>query len=77
MCEKWQYYQFETKGTCFRMNILCDKFECLTWNSFIYNFIIISGFKVYIKCGNVLSIGDNFKQMLLMKFMFAFFLEVF
>jgi len=33
-----------------------------------------SGFKVYIECGSVLSIGGNFKQILLMKFMFSFFL---
>jgi hypothetical protein len=58
------------------MNILRDKFECLTWNFFIYNFITCSGFTVYIKCGSVLSIGGNFKQILMMKFMFTFFFEV-
>ncbi len=35
-----------------------------------------SGFKVYIKCGSVLSIGGNFKQILMMKYMFTFFSEV-
>ncbi len=58
------------------MNILCDKFDCLTWNSFIDNFIMGSGFKVYIKCGSVLSIGGNFKQIFLMKFMFTFYSKV-
>jgi hypothetical protein len=58
------------------MNILCDKFECLRWDSFIYNFIMGSGFKIYIECGSVLSIGGNFKQILLTKFMFSFLCEV-
>jgi hypothetical protein len=35
-----------------------------------------SGFKIYIECGSVLSIGGNFKQILLTKFMFSFLCEV-
>jgi len=41
-------WQFEMKGTCLKLNILCNKFDYLTQRFVLYNVVMSNGFKVCI-----------------------------